>query len=74
MTAIIDFLGAIADGVVAAIEFLSGLIADLLYVAETLAAIVVEMPTYLSFLPSEVLAAVMALIAIVVIYKILGRD
>lgn len=74
MTAIIDFLTGIADGVVAAIDFLQGLIEDLLYVAQTLAVVLVEMPTYLSFLPSEILASILALLSIVVIYKILGRD
>lgn len=74
MTAMLGFFTAIADGVTAALEFLLTLIADIAYMTELLAKFVSELPQYLSFLPAPILAMVTTLFAIVVIYKILGRE
>lgn len=74
MTAIINFLQGIASGVTAAIEFLLSMIADVAYVVELTAKFVAQIPDYLSFLPSPILAMVVSMFAVVVIYKILGRE
>lgn len=74
MTAIISFIEGIAAGVQAAVEFLLSMIQDVAYVVELTAKFVLQIPTYLSFLPAPVVALVVSIFAVVVIYKILGRE
>lgn len=74
MSAIINFLKGIADGVKAAIDFLLSMIADIAYVVQLTAKFVAEIPQYLSFIPGPVVAMIVAMFAVVVIYKILGRE
>lgn len=74
MTAILNFIQGIADGVMALIAFLLSMIQDIAYVAELTAKVVLDIPVYLSWLPSPVIALAVSIFAIVVIYKILGRE
>lgn len=74
MGAILDFIQGIADGIKAGVEFLLSMIQDVAYVVELTAKFVVDIPTYLSWLPPEIVALVVSIFAIVVIYKILGRE
>lgn len=74
MTAIITFFQGIGDAVIAAIDFLLSFIQDVAYVVELTANFVAEIPTYLSFLPAPVVAMVVSIFAVVVIYKVLGRE
>lgn len=74
MGAIIDFLQGIAEGIKAGVEFLLSMIQDVAYVVELTAKFVVDIPTYLSWLPPEIVVLVVSIFAVVVIYKILGRE
>lgn len=74
MGAIISFLQGIAAGVQAAIDFMLSMIQDVAYIVELLAKFVTQIPIYLSWLPEPLLALVVSLFAVVVIYKILGRE
>lgn len=74
MTAIITFFQGIGDAVTAAIDFLLSFIQDVAYVVELTATFVSQIPTYVSFLPAPVLVMVVSIFAVVVIYKILGRE
>lgn len=74
MGAIIDFLQGIAEGIKAGVEFLLSMIQDVAYVVELTANFVLDIPTYLSWLPPEIVAIVVSIFAVVVIYKILGRE
>lgn len=74
MTAILNFIQGIADGVQAAIAFLLTVIEDIAYIVQLTAKFVVQIPTYLSFLPPSVVALIVSIFAVVVIYKILGRE
>lgn len=74
MTAIINFIQGIAAGVQAAIDFLLSMIQDVAYVVQLTAEFVAQIPTYLSFLPAPVVALIVSIFAVVVIYKILGRE
>lgn len=74
MGAIIGFLNGITSGVLAIIDFVSSLIADTLYVVQLLAQTVVQIPLYLSFLPAPVVSMIVSMFAVVVVYKILGRE
>lgn len=74
MNAIIKFIEGITNGVKAGVEFLLSFIEDVAYVVKLTADFVAKIPDYLSFLPAEILAVVLAIFAVVVIYKILGRE
>lgn len=74
MQAIIDFFKAISDGVSAALGFLLSFIEDTVYVIQLTGEFVAQIPSYLGWLPSSVLAVVVSIFAVVVIYKILGRE
>lgn len=73
MTAIIGFLGGIADAVLAALEFLASIIKDTLYVVQLTAESVSMVPVYLQFFPPAILTLILAIYIVVVVYMILGR-
>lgn len=74
MSAIINFIQGIAAGVQAGVEFLLSMIQDVAYVVVLTGKFVLQIPTYISFLPAPVVALVVSIFAVVVIYKILGRE
>jgi len=74
MQAIIDFITGIGDGLLAIVDFLGGMIEDILYVVQLTAAFVLKIPDFFDWLPPELLAIVVSLFAVVVVYKILGRE
>lgn len=67
------FLGFI-DLVTSLIDFVVGFIQDIVYVVQLTASFVVKIPQLLSWLPSSIVTLFVILFAIVVIYKILGRE
>lgn len=74
MKALVEFFKGIAEGVTAAIDFLAGLIADLVYMVQLLGQFILQIPSYLSWLPSAVVSIFLTIFSIVVIYKIIGRE
>lgn len=74
MGAILDFIKGIADGVLAGIEFLRSLVEDILYLAQSMANIVSQLPDYLNFFPPQVLTMILSIFVVVVIFRIIGRD
>lgn len=74
MGAIIDFFTGIADLAIGAFEFLIGIISDIVYVVQLTGRAIAAIPGYLTLLPAPVVALLMTIFAVVVIYKILGRE
>lgn len=74
MQAVIDFLTGIGDGVLAIVDFMGSLIEDILYVVQLTGSFVLKIPEFFDWLPPELLAIVVSLFAVVVVYKILGRE
>lgn len=74
MDALLSFFKSIGDTIVAVIDFVIGLFQDLIYMISLLGKVVLNIPSYFSWLPAEVIALIVTLIAIVVIYKVLGRE
>lgn len=74
MKALISFIKGIASGVTAIVSFLLTMIEDVAYVVTLTAKFVAQIPDYLSFMPAPVLALIVSMFAVVVIYKILGRE
>lgn len=56
------------------VDFVLKLISDLLYVIELLGQAITKIPDYISWVPAAPLAILTTIFAIVVIYKVLGRE
>lgn len=67
------FLG-LADVISSLIDFVIGLVEDIVYVVKLTGSFVVKVPDYFSWLPVPVVASIVTIFAIVVVYKILGRE
>lgn len=74
MGAIVNFIEGIGAGILSIVDFVGGFIEDVLYLVQITAEFVAQIPDYLSFLPAELLALITTIFAVVVIYKILGRE
>lgn len=73
MQAIIDFLGGIANGILALVNFLGDLIEDLVYVFQLLGHFLTQLPSFLGFLPAGVVAIFTMTFAAVIVFRIIGR-
>lgn len=73
MTAVINFIQGIANGVGAAIEFLGGLIDDILTCVTYMTEAAAEMQTYIEFLPTSIVTIVVAMGGMTIIFMIVGR-
>lgn len=67
-------LQMIGDFFIAVFDFVVGFVEDIIYVVKITAEAVASIPNYLTFLPGSVGALIITIMAIVVIYKILGRE
>lgn len=75
MQAVINVLNGIGDGLRSALDFLIGIVNDLVAVAVRLGELLVAIPQWLSmFFPAELVVSFAAVLAIAVIYKIIGRE
>lgn len=74
MGALVDFFKGIADLATGAFDFLLGIIQDIVYVVKLTGRAIAAIPGYLALLPAPVIALLMTIFAVVVIYKILGRE
>lgn len=74
MGAIITFFEGLADAIVGAIDFLIGFIEDIVYIVKITGEFVLQIPSYLGWLPSSVLAIIVVVFGVVVIYKVMGRE
>lgn len=74
MNAILQFFESIGNAITSVIDFVIGLFQDLVYMVSLLVKVVGNIPSYFNWLPAEIVALFVALISIVVIYKILGRE
>lgn len=74
MDAIVSFFTGIGNFLVSVIDFVISFFSDLIYVIQLLGKVVLSIPSYFSWLPGGVSSLFITLFAIVVIYKILGRE
>ena len=71
---ILDFLKMLGDTLISFFDFVFSLVEDLVYVIQLTGETVVKIPSYFSWLPDEAVAIIVSIFAIVVIYKVLGRE
>lgn len=74
MQVIIDFFKGFADVITSLVDFVIGMVEDLVYVITLLGEFATQIPAYFSWLPEEALVLVVSGIGLVVIYKVLGRE
>lgn len=74
MDAIIGFFTGLADVLGGLVDFVIGLVADLVYLTQITGKAVASIPSYFAWVPAPVLALLLAVFAVVVLYKILGRE
>lgn len=74
MQDLIKLVKEIGQFIADAFDFLLGLIEDLVYMIDLTAKSVAKIPDYFSWLPGSLVAMIVAIFAIVVIYKVLGRE
>lgn len=74
MDAIVSFFTGIGNAIISAFDFVISFFGDLIYIIQLLGKIVLSLPSYFSWLPSNVRTLLLTLFAFVVIYKILGRE
>lgn len=69
-----DYIVGIGELFTSLYHFVLDFFSDVCYVIKLTAQFVVKIPTYFSWLPAPVLALVVSIFAVVVIYKVLGRE
>lgn len=69
-----DFFLSLADVITSLVDFFIGMITDLVYVVKLCGSFVLKIPTLFSWLPAPAVAIILSIFAVVVIYKILGRE
>ena len=69
-----DLLGSIGTAIVNLCNFVVDFFADIVYMIRLTGKFLLAVPNYLAWLPSWLISSIMTIFAIVVIYKILGRE
>lgn len=69
-----DILVAIGDFFKTIIDFVISFFQDLVYMVKLVGETVSELPEYFDWMPASLVALIIAIFAVVVIYKILGRE
>ena len=74
MSAIITFFESIFNIIKSLVDFVIGIIDDIVYLVQLTGRFLMQIPSYLGWLPSSIVASLVAIFTIVVLYKILGRE
>lgn len=69
-----NFFLSLGNIITSLVDFVVGMIEDIVYVVVLCGSFVTKIPTLFSWLPVEAVAIIISIFAIVVIYKILGRE
>ena len=74
MDALIEFIEGIGNSILAVINFFIGYYSDIIYLINLTGKLLAQLPAYFSWMPEGALGLLIVTFAIVVIYKILGRE
>lgn len=74
MNVLIDFFKGVGQAITSVIDFVISLFQDLIYMIKLLGQVILNIPNYFSWLPSDIVTLIFLIISIVVVYKILGRE
>lgn len=74
LNSITNFIESIGEFISSIVNFVIDFVNDLLYVIELVGSTVTKIPDLLNWLPVEIIAMFIGIFAIVVVYKIIGRE
>lgn len=74
MDAILQFFAGIGNAITAIFDFIFSMVGDLVYLVGLTGKFLAHVPSYFSWLPPQLLAILVSLFAIVVLYKVFGRE
>ena len=74
MQAIFNWLQGFTEIIGSLVNFVIDIVSDLLYVITLLGSLLVKIPSMVGWLPSACITLVVTLFAVVLIYKIVGRE
>ena len=74
LKSIFNLLKSLGNGIKSIVEFITDFFEDIAYVVKLTGEFVAKIPSYFDWLPSEVLVLLITAFAVVVIYKVLGRE
>lgn len=69
-----DFFLGMANVITSLIDFVVGIVQDLVYMVKLLTTFIAKLPQMFSWLPSSVVAILLTIFGIVIVYKIMGRE
>lgn len=69
-----NFIMTLFQPILSLFDLIISFVQDIVYVVKLVGAFVVNIPSYFDWLPSGVVALIVSIFAVVVIYKILGRE
>ena len=72
--AIKDFFLGMANVITSLIDFVVGIVQDLVYMVKLLTTFIAKLPQMFSWLPASVVGILLTIFGIVVVYKIMGRE
>lgn len=74
MAALIAFFEGIGNAIISGFDFVISFFQDLIYTVQLIGKTLLAIPGYFSWLPSSFQVLLIALIGVVAVYKILGRE
>lgn len=75
MSSVINFFKGIADFFSSVVDFVISLFEDLVWVTKTITSLVPKVTeVFGAFLPASIVAILGTILAVVIIYKLLGRE
>lgn len=74
MDAILQFFRGIGDAIVSIFDFIFSMVGDLVYLVGLTGKFLAHIPSYFSWLPPQLLSVLLSTFAIVVLYKVFGRE
>lgn len=74
MQAIVDFLSSIGSVILGGIDLVVSFFEDLVYIIQLTGKFFAQLPSFFSWLPTPVVSVLLTTFAIVIVYKIAGRD
>lgn len=69
-----DFIMTLFQPILSLFDLIISFVQDIVYVVKLVGAFVVNIPSYFDWLPAGVVALIVSIFAVVVIYKIMGRE
>lgn len=74
MEDILEFFEQLMESITSVVDFVISFFQDIVYIVEITGQVLAQIPSYFAWMPAEVVALLVTLFAIVVIYKIAGRE